>query len=192
MGGESRARIVGSWPAIARVRAALCGAAWPGLLVLAAPAGVPRAALADASARGERVLAYVTDLTAVHAAALFIAGVDGFATRLAELPHAATGVIDRRLHLEPMSALAVLHLARSVGDPAFDPLAAAARACAAGQPWPPFHDADDLAAAAQHLRRRLYVHRRSNGGFSHFCHRRSSRHTSDGWSSWESPRTFHN
>ena len=50
-------------------------------------------------ARGERVLAYVTGLTAVHAAALFIAGVDGFATRLADLPHAATGVIDRRLHL---------------------------------------------------------------------------------------------
>jgi hypothetical protein len=124
-------------------------------MVLAAPAGVPRAALADASARGERVLAYVTGLTAVHAAALFIAGVDGFATRLAELPHAATGVIDRRLHLEPMSALAVLHLARSVRDPAFDPLAAATRACAAGS----------------------YVHRRSNGGFSHFCHRRSSRHT---------------
>jgi hypothetical protein len=64
-------------------------------------------------------------------------------------------VIDRRLHLEPMSALAVLHLARSVRDPAFDPLAAATRACAAGQPWPPFHAADDLAAAAQHLRRRL-------------------------------------
>ena len=155
MRGESRARIVGPWPAIARVRAALSGAAWPGLMVLAAPAGVPRAALADASARGERVLAYVTDLTAVHAAALFIAGVDGFATRLADLPHAATGVTDQRLHLEPMSALAVLHLARSVRDPAFDPLAAATRACAAGQPWPPFHDADDLAAAAQHLRRRL-------------------------------------
>jgi hypothetical protein len=124
-------------------------------MVLAAPAGVPRAALADASVHGERVIAYVADLTAVHSAALFIAGVDGFATRLAELPHTATGVIDRRLHLEPTSALAVLHLARSVRDPAFDALAAATRACAAGKSWPPFHEADDLAAAAQHLRRRL-------------------------------------
>jgi hypothetical protein len=123
-------------------------------MVLAAPAGVPRAALTDATSRAERVVAFVTDLTAVHAAALFIAGVDGFATRLNDLPHTATGVIDRRLHLEPISALAVLHLARSVRDPSFDRLAAATRACAAGKSWPPFDEADDL-AAAQHLRRRL-------------------------------------
>ena len=48
--------LAGPWPAVARVRAVLSGAAWPGLMVLAAPAGVPRAALADASARGERIL----------------------------------------------------------------------------------------------------------------------------------------
>jgi hypothetical protein len=63
-------------------------------MVLAAPAGVPRAALADASARGEQVLAYVTGLTACPRRRPVHRRIDGFATKLADLPQPATAVID--------------------------------------------------------------------------------------------------
>jgi DNA-binding NarL/FixJ family response regulator len=107
---------------------------------------------------GRDVVVLATDPSAVEAALLIQAGADAYLTDAADLPEAIEALAAGEAWLSPVAATAVCRLARLTGDPAFDLLAALARAVAAGQSWPTARRASgltDTRSALARLRRML-------------------------------------
>jgi len=105
-----------------------------GLTVLITPrVGAVRAVAERYPHRAIAVLA--TDPSVAEAAVLIHAGADAYLTDVGDLASAVEALRDGRAWMSPIGAAAVCRLARLPGNPAFDTMAAAARAAAAGEPW---------------------------------------------------------
>jgi hypothetical protein len=75
------------------------------------------------------------DPSIVEATLLVQAGADAYLSNPETLPAAFDALRAGHAWLTPVAAAAVCRLARLPGDPAFDPLAGAARFAAGGRPW---------------------------------------------------------
>ena len=135
MAGRATIEIVGArpWP-IGLLRALPRRSAVP-VQVLITPQ--PHARTSIAELRGHKeVVVWAQDSSAVEAAVLIAAGANAYVTQLGDLAAAVRAVSTGETWLAPVAAAAVSRLARSSANPAFTSLSAAARAAAAGQPWP--------------------------------------------------------
>jgi DNA-binding NarL/FixJ family response regulator len=91
--------------------------------------------IADLAGHGE-VVVWASDPSAIEAAVLITAGANAYVTHLDDLASAVRAVSSSEAWLAPVAAAAICRLARIIGDPGLYELSVAARATAAGQPWP--------------------------------------------------------
>lgn len=82
-----------------------------------------------------KVIIYATDPSVAEAAVLAAVGAVAYVSEVDDLAAAVRSVTVGGAWFSPVAAAAVCRLARMTRDPAFDALAAAARATAAGRSW---------------------------------------------------------
>lgn len=146
-------RILGAASTMPRVRASLSNTRIHRLTVIVPPFANAIDAIRVASQADRACLVFGDNLNMAAAATLFAAGADGFETDLHNLPAAARAVAAGGVSLDPISAAAILQLARTTFDPRLDQLSAVARSCAQGMPW----SIASLAADPHHLHEQLHL-----------------------------------
>src|SRR5450756_1627362 len=133
--GKSRIEITGPEPWPVGFAGALPRSSAIPVRILIAPQ--PRARTSIAELRGRReVVVWASDPSAIEAAVLITAGANAYVTDLDDLASAVRAVSSGEAWLAPVAAAAVCRLARITGDPGLYELSVAARATAAGHPWP--------------------------------------------------------
>ena len=135
MASQQKIEVIGPEPWPAGFAAALPRHRAIPITVMITPQPHARATIADHAGRAE-VVVWASDPSAIEAAVLITAGANAYVTDLDDLAEAVRAVSTGEAWLAPVAAAAVCRLARIIGDPGLYELSVAARATAAGQPWP--------------------------------------------------------
>jgi len=120
--------------------------------VMVTPRTRARETIATLTGQSE-VIVFATEPSAIEAAVLITAGANAYVTSEAELGDAVTALGLGDTWFSAVAATAVCRLARLTRDPALHGIAIAARAAAAGQPWPAACHAAGLTTTQSHLHR---------------------------------------
>ena len=144
-------RILGAAAMVPRVRATLSNVRVHQLTVIVPPLANAVATVRLASRADQPCLVFGDGLNMATAAILFVAWRGRVRTEFSNLALAARTVAAGGVSFEPVSAAAILQLARMTSDPRLHQLSAVARSCAQGMRW---RDAS-LAVDQRRLRRQL-------------------------------------
>ena len=135
MAGQQRIEVIGPEPWPVGFAGALPRHAAIPIAIMITPRPHARTAIADLAGHTE-VVVWASDPSAIEAAVLITAGANAYVTDLDDLASAVRAVSSGEAWLAPVAAAAVCRLARITRDPGLYELSVAARATAAGQPWP--------------------------------------------------------
>jgi DNA-binding NarL/FixJ family response regulator len=133
--GQQKIEVIGPDPWPADFTVALPRHASIPVTIMITPRPHSITTIADLAGHAE-VVVWASDPSAIEAAVLITAGANAYVTDLDDLASAVRAVSSGEAWLAPVAAAAVCRLARITGDPGLYELSVAARATAAGQPWP--------------------------------------------------------